>query len=345
MPHAAPRLILLLGTPRSGTTWLATILNSYPEALYCHEPLDRLHSPQLDHLIAKLMSGAALDDEERQDILQEWSRAHHDCQRPPFFAKSFLRSPGWARLAAWLAVRVLGVGQGAFRYLFSPAAEEQFELVVKNVDWSRHVGRIVRGLEPVLVLIMRHPCGVVASLLRGQGLGLMAKRDRGRWLEQHKALCDRLGFGAAGVRRMEPWEFLSLEWLVQNVEYLEVLGTHRPCRLVVYEDLCRAPEIVTRDLFDFLGWEMGPQTRRFLRTNTSASSSLLSDWLQAKHPYFSVRKNSRRAAASWRTQLRPRQQEQILTIARAFPRFDDYWPSRFPGPEETGPPFRPFPAG
>jgi hypothetical protein len=228
------------------------------------------------------------------------------------------------RLAAWLAVRVFRVGKGAFRYLFSPDPGGSFYLLVKNVDWSRHVGQLVRGLEPVPVLIMRHPCGVVASLLRGQVLGLMAGHDRVRWLEQHQPLCERLGFAAAAVQRMEPWEFLGLGWLVQNVEYLDVLGKH-PCgRLVVYEELCRAPEAVTRELFDFLGWGTGPQTEQFLRQSTASSSWLL-DWLQAKHPYFSVWKNSRRAAESWRDQLTSRQQEQVLAIARAFPRFAEYW--------------------
>jgi hypothetical protein len=93
---------------------------------------------------------------------------------------------------------------------------------------------------------------------------------------------------------------------------------------------------VTRDLFDFLGWRLGPQTERFLRTSTSSSSSWLSDWLQAKHPYFSVRKNSLRAAESWRDQLTPRQQEQVLAIARAFPRFEDCWGGRPPAPGGTG---------
>ena len=61
------RLILLLGSSRSGTTWLAAILNSYPEVVYSHEPLSRLHRPQLNSLIEKIKSSGTLLRQERQD--------------------------------------------------------------------------------------------------------------------------------------------------------------------------------------------------------------------------------------------------------------------------------------
>ena len=40
---AAARILLLLGAPRSGTTWLGKIFDSHPDVLYRHEPdtLDR----------------------------------------------------------------------------------------------------------------------------------------------------------------------------------------------------------------------------------------------------------------------------------------------------------------
>jgi sulfotransferase family protein len=40
---AAP--ILILGAPRSGTTWLAKIVDSHPDVLYRHEPDATLPGP------------------------------------------------------------------------------------------------------------------------------------------------------------------------------------------------------------------------------------------------------------------------------------------------------------
>src|SRR5438132_842673 len=52
----------------------------------------------------------------------------------------------------------------------------------------------------------------------------------------------------------------------------------------------------------------------------------LLDWLQAKHPYFGVRKDSMQAAESWRSELSEKQQKEVLSIAGRFPGFAEYWP-------------------
>src|ERR1700712_2005324 len=44
---ANERVILILGYPRSGTTWLAKIFDSHPDILYRHEP-DELSPPRAD---------------------------------------------------------------------------------------------------------------------------------------------------------------------------------------------------------------------------------------------------------------------------------------------------------
>ena len=44
---AAP--ILILGAPRSGTTWLAKIIDSHPDVLYRHEPDKLAAEPVAPH--------------------------------------------------------------------------------------------------------------------------------------------------------------------------------------------------------------------------------------------------------------------------------------------------------
>jgi hypothetical protein len=46
---AAP--ILLLGSPRSGTTWLGKILDSHPDVFYLHEPDTVQRSADLPYLL------------------------------------------------------------------------------------------------------------------------------------------------------------------------------------------------------------------------------------------------------------------------------------------------------
>ena len=47
----SPQTILLLGSPRSGTSWLAKILDTYENVFYIHEPLHKRHDSCL-HTIA-----------------------------------------------------------------------------------------------------------------------------------------------------------------------------------------------------------------------------------------------------------------------------------------------------
>src|ERR1700734_3743019 len=47
MDTTGPDPILILGAPRSGTTWLAKIFDSHPDVLYLHEPDAVLRNPTL----------------------------------------------------------------------------------------------------------------------------------------------------------------------------------------------------------------------------------------------------------------------------------------------------------
>src|SRR5689334_7526498 len=55
-----PKLVLLFGTPRSGTSWLGKIFDSHPDTLYKHEPDRTLNIPlapgleKTDQLVASI---------------------------------------------------------------------------------------------------------------------------------------------------------------------------------------------------------------------------------------------------------------------------------------------------
>lgn len=84
-PDALASVILVVGTPRSGTTWLAKIIDSHPDVLYRHEPDETLPGPPS-------LTGAALPA-----LLSRWAADRHarSVTKQPFFPKSW--QPGWAR--------------------------------------------------------------------------------------------------------------------------------------------------------------------------------------------------------------------------------------------------------
>jgi hypothetical protein len=335
----AMKLFFVLGTGRSGTSWLASILNSHEEIVYSHEPLSRLRIPYVKSYVERIKSGHRLSSEERERLLHEWCRAHHDCRRPPYFPKKYLHAPVWMQHAGWIFTRMTGVGENLFCSAFSPDPRaSSLKLLVKDIAWSKHLETIVYALQPKLVVIARHPCGVVSSLIKGQRLGLMPTHERATWLKDYGEYCQAYGYSLRAVHAMEPWEFLALQWLVDNSIYQGITRVYPDSLMIIYEDLCREPIGISESIFGFLGMQMGSQTRDFIERSTKETSSSFADILQGKNPYFGVVKDPYKASQSWRTKLTSQQIDQVMAIAGQLPQFDEYWPeesAKAEGTEET----------
>ncbi|HVA45533.1 MAG TPA: class I SAM-dependent methyltransferase [Pirellulales bacterium] len=319
------RFVLLAGTARSGTTWLGNILNSSPRSVYSHEPLMRYADGDLQPLLTQIKTTGRISHDEREVVLDHWSRAYFAVRRPPFFKKEYSAWPAQAPWAAWLTVRGVGRGYRAFQYLFSPADHVRYDLVVKQGGLSVHGPNFVRALVPdALVVILRHPCEVIASVRRGQRLGLMRNHNRERWFDDHLALAEEFGYGRREVEAMSDAEFEALDWLIENSIYQRLVDDHPNAQLVVYRDLFRDPKGVTETLFEALGWEVTKQTRRFLRDTTTRQTSRLTSLVTASHSYFSVYRPGKESIDAWRHELSRREQEEILEVAR--PLLERYWP-------------------
>jgi hypothetical protein len=319
------RFVLLMGTARSGTTWLGNIFNSSPRTVYSHEPLMRYPVEELRHLLEQIKFTGSLSDNEREVVLYHWSRAYFAVRRPPFFNKDHTIWPAKAPWAAWLTVRGVGRGYRLFEYLFSPPPEATYDLVVKQGGLSVHGPNFVRALAPeALVVIVRHPCAVIASVRRGQRLGLMETDNRDGWYQDHLPLAEELGYSRGQIEAMSDAEFAALDWLIENSIYRKLIEEHSNGHLVVYRDLCRDPLAVTESLFEELGWGVTKQTRRFLHHTTTRKTSRLTSLVTASHSYFSVYKPGKESLDAWKRELSRREQGEILAIADPLVR--RWWP-------------------
>src|SRR5580698_1469066 len=76
--------ILVLGAPRSGTTWLAKIIDSHPDVLYRHEPDETIAAP------------SPLTPDSLPALLARWATetGARTVTKQPYFRKSW--QPGWA---------------------------------------------------------------------------------------------------------------------------------------------------------------------------------------------------------------------------------------------------------
>ena len=327
----ASRLVWLLGAARSGTTWLGNMLNSFPSSLYCHEPLLRPEDDAIAPFLRQIRSAGQLSEADRAIVLDYWSRAYHATRRPPFFPKDYTRWPASVVWTAWLAVSATGRGTRWFRDWFSPLPEARFDLVVKQGGLALHGAEFMGALAPAAVIvIVRHPCGVIASVRRGQRLGLMARPARSAWIASNLPAAQESGFDQRQLETMTDTEFESMKWVVETGKYQRLAEAHPNGHIVVYRELYNEPLAVVTSLATALNWDVTEQTRRFIRATTKPNASRLSSWLVSGHPYFSVYRPSRESVGAWAHELTKREQEEILAVAR--PLVQRHWPDSLPIP-------------
>lgn len=309
-------MILVFGSPRSGTTWLGKIFDSHPETLYRHEPdsVERaahipllVPSEQIDGLREK-----ALDYVARISSVKT-SKVNG---KYPLFAKTYNNEieRNIKELIVLYAkfMEKFGVSTSIPDFIFNKKAKGT-RLVWKSIESVGRLGLFARVLPSCrAILILRHPCGHIASILRGEALGRFQSRDPASEdygilelilaTEQAKSR----GLDMAAFRAMSPVERLAWRWVVFNEKAMVDTATLNNCRAIRYEDLCVNPLAVVRSLFDFAELSWSEQTYNFIKESTERDSI----------SYHSLFKNPARSVSKWRDELSRTDIEAICNVAK-----------------------------
>jgi sulfotransferase family protein len=311
--------ILIFGLPRSGTTWLAKLFDSHPDTLYRHEPDIELREDRLPHA-CRPEDWPAHRDLARQYLLRLFdTRTVRTAGPPPNFDKSFRSQAAHIlRAASIFALRggatVPRVGE-VFQHIpvsdFIPTQNRlAAQSILKSVSAEGRVGLFAEALpESRIIFLIRHPCGQIASRLRGITLGRMGMPvnpgDAVEFTSLDQAKAHNLT--AEKFEAMAPLEQLAWYWVILNEKAIADLADRSRARIVRYEDLCARPLATTQDLFGFVGLDWHSQTGDFITESTSYTGF---------YRYFGVRRNSPETADKWRSTLSPDEQERILAVAR-----------------------------
>jgi Sulfotransferase family len=313
---SADRVILILGAPRSGTSWLAKIFDSHPDVLYRHEPDTVLRDYNLPWMCLPEQVPAY------RDAARDYLRRLFDTATLktagslPIFPKRHLGAVA-ARLHTGMiyGLRAIEQAPGARRLvrgapipdLFDIAAHPELRLVVKSVS-SRGRARLFAEALPGMktIFILRDPWGQVASMLRGAALGkfeepipvqelLMTEQARRYGLTPER-------FAALPVVEQFAWN-----WAILNEKAIDDLAGIDGVQVLRYHALCDAPMSEARALFAFTGLDWDSQTEDFLRRSTTFSG---------RDRYYQVFKNTQAAMNRWREELRPEDQRRIQAVVR-----------------------------
>lgn len=297
------KTIFVLGVPRSGTSWLAKIFDAHPDVLYRHEPdiLDR--NTRLPFMCDAAAVAAHRAEAEAWLNALAWNHRLKSAGTSPVFPKSFHSAAQTAarRAVIWtlkLLQRVPACGGLAnamnvpdFVDLDSSAYRK---LVIKSVSGMGRAGLFAAAApESRIIVILRHPCGQVESMLRGVRWS-MFEHDIPIDDLAKTALARRFGLTPEKLAKESFAGQLAWNWVIQNETAIDALKDARHVKLVRHTDLAEQPEATMRMLFAFCDLDWRPEIGEFLAASTRGTGN---------ERYYQIKRDPIEAANKWRKQL------------------------------------------
>ncbi len=304
--------------PRSGTTWLGKIFDSHPDTLYRHEPDSR---GTFDTLPLFVSGGC---EERNLPFVNQYLdrlpaiRDEKISASLPIFAKNYYSAPALAlRKGIVFGMKVASrvFGSLAVPDVVDLSKRSDYTLVWKSIESLGRLGMLARVRPDArCVIIFRHPCGYVASVLRGESKrkfegGTPSSEDWGVFaMLANLPQAKERNLDLPAIKRMTAVERLALKWALYYEHVLAETEGLQNVIAVRYEDFCERPMEETRRAFQHCRLKWAPETESFISSSTSHTNS----------EYYSVFKNPMEAAWKWRKELSSDDVRQIQFLASGF---------------------------
>lgn len=291
---------------------MAKIFDSHPDVLYRHEP-DITHRSRT---LPFLLDSSDIDRfaGEAEEYLRQLRgvRSLRAAGSRPFFAKNYLSSwQEWVRSGVTHILQLLekATGEGFVNHFPVPDFVDGNKPggpvhVLKSVSSMGRTQVYLRAMPGAkAVIIIRHPCGTISSMLRGRETGKLEQAVRTGNLAK-TAYARSRSLTQEALDSATTVEKLAWQWVILNECALGEGDGSGSEYVLRYEDLCAEPTKVAKQLFDFAGLSWNQQTEAFLSKSSSGPSDT---------SYFSVIRNPLVAANKWRETMSA---EDVATIER-----------------------------
>jgi hypothetical protein len=313
-PTIPSKSILVVGLPRSGTTWIGKIFDSHPRTLYLHEPDSAVPMNGIPLIAESIAPGM-----DRIKILATLARTTNVrlarvTGALPHFPKTYRTtvrdwSHRWLAVGAKVCSRVLGEFNVPDLFIESP--RNPVRLVWKSVESIGRTGLLARLMPDWRIIhIARHPCGWIDSQKRGHRENRFSSDDRKDWwrfdLLQATSPARRRGLSEASFRTMSDLERDAWSWVLWNEIAAEATEGLTNVMTILYEDVCSSPVDQSRRIFSFAGLDWHPQSEAFVTRSVSTH----------RENYYSIYRDPLAAANKWRRSISPEELRVVESIMR-----------------------------
>jgi hypothetical protein len=313
------KLMAIFSSGRSGSTWLGALVNSHPQVAYRFEPLRRLHKHRrIKQAVTTVMSDR-FSQNDLPVLYDALLPAHPLVEKPPFFAKEHARQRGRAPL--WTVCRAIKPLAGLFESLYSPRSRPP--LAFKEVGRYQVLLQLLTRTSLPIVYLVRHPCGVVNSMVRGQQKGAMSSQ-RLEWLDEalHKHDAQLAERYADDVDKLADFEKVALYWRIDAERVFNQLRQAEHALILLYEQVCDDCLGSITKVFNHFNLTRTPQTHAFLDQLTSSQTAQHGRRGETViNRYFSVYRDPKAMRDRWKNQLDTQQAKRILQLVEDSPAF------------------------
>lgn len=298
--------VLVVGTPRSGTTWIGQALGRSSATVYVHEPdgpndAFALRAKRGHGLQNELAAGATAPDYER---LWEGAFAGGEFDRSPRgrAAKFFVDSTSIAtRMAAFRGEKTSLRTRAAMALAVPLRPRSSENVVVKSVHACLAVEWVAAQFDPHVVVVRRSPLNVLASwktLGHGGDPKLVAQLADVAW-RRWKVRVPADGAGLA-VRR-------AIVLGVLTGALADGCARHREWTVVRHDDVSAEPVERLRALADAVGLDFSEQAESYVRQSNQPGTG------------YTTKRVAGTATDKWRTVLTESEADESLTTLGQFP--------------------------
>jgi Sulfotransferase family len=298
--------LLLIGFPRSGTTWAARMLATARGATLVHEPDNEKISAPAIWPKRRLGRFPALTPGEAAPGyrgLWRWAFSGAPERANLRLADHLLRRSNKDALEDLVQGRPDPALRLAGALASMPGTgSPRGPVIVKSVHACLALDWLVSEFDVDILVLQRHPANVLSSWLD------LKLPDQDRRLSEVLQVQERFGrpWGlpepGRGAVEAAAWQVGLLTAALE-----QAAANHAGWHVLTHEQLCTNPEEQFGQLFEALGLEWGPESSAFLEQTNRPGSG------------FSVERDASELPDSWRSRLDPKDIETLGRVLRSFP--------------------------